>query len=88
MADKKVKVKEDLAKLEEAKLLSSDEHFQEMVNLIAQDIRNQRRYREMRREVNKHEMLLHNTLLSYLACFVRRRQSLGTQACFSCGFLQ
>ena len=54
MADKKVKVKEDLAKLEEAKLLSSDEHFQEMVNLIAQDIRNQRRYREMRREVNKH----------------------------------
>ena len=62
MADKKVKVKEDLAKLEEAKLLSSDDHFQEMVNLIAQDIRNQRRYREMRREVNKHEMLLHNTL--------------------------
>ena len=60
MADKKVKVKEDLAKLEEAKLLSSDEHFQEMVNLIAQDIRNQRRYREMRREVNKHEMLVHN----------------------------
>mgnify|MGYP001792966499 FL=1 len=60
MADKKVKVKEDLAKLEEAKLLSSDEHFQEMVNLIAQDIRNQRRYREMRREVNKHAMLVHN----------------------------
>lgn len=51
LAAKKVKVKEDLSKLEEVKLLSSNNHYQEMINLIAQDIRNQRRYREMRRQV-------------------------------------
>ncbi|XP_067934294.1 ras GTPase-activating-like protein IQGAP1 isoform X2 [Watersipora subatra] len=50
LAEKKVKVKEDLARLAEAKLLSDDGHYQEMVNLIAQDIRNQRRYRAARRE--------------------------------------
>lgn len=51
LAAKKQKVKDDLVKLCDAGLLKPDNHYQDMVSLIAKDIRNQRRYRAIRREV-------------------------------------
>jgi len=51
LAEKKRKVKEDLTALSEARLLSSENHYQSLVTMIAQDIRNQRRYRRIRRSV-------------------------------------
>ena len=52
LSEKKTKVKQDLERLAKAELLSADNHYQEMINMIAKDIRNQRRYRAARREVS------------------------------------
>ncbi|XP_073495595.1 ras GTPase-activating-like protein IQGAP3 [Phyllobates terribilis] len=47
--DKKRKVIRNLRKLESLGLVSSHNHYQEMINTIAKDIRNQRRYRQHRK---------------------------------------
>ncbi|XP_075186392.1 ras GTPase-activating-like protein IQGAP3 [Anomaloglossus baeobatrachus] len=47
--DKKRKVVRNLRKLESLGLVSSQDHYQEMINTIAKDIRNQRRYRHHRK---------------------------------------
>ncbi|XP_069806956.1 ras GTPase-activating-like protein IQGAP3 [Dendropsophus ebraccatus] len=47
--DKKRKVVRNLRKLESLGLVSSKNHYQEIINMIAKDIRNQRRYRQHRK---------------------------------------
>ncbi|XP_077114456.1 ras GTPase-activating-like protein IQGAP3 [Ranitomeya variabilis] len=47
--DKKRKVIRNLRKLESLGLVSAHNHYQEMINTIAKDIRNQRRYRQHRK---------------------------------------
>ncbi|XP_075700515.1 ras GTPase-activating-like protein IQGAP3 [Rhinoderma darwinii] len=47
--DKKRKVIRNLRKLESLGLVSSHDHYQEIINMIAKDIRNQRRYRQHRK---------------------------------------
>ncbi len=44
----KQQVRKKLAELEQAKLVSSADNYQMIVNRIAQDIRNQRKYRQRR----------------------------------------
>jgi len=68
LKDKKVKVKEDLSKLSGAGFISSDSHYQAMMKLIAQDIRNQRRYRAARRQVfSSCQLLFYFSLLTMLS---------------------
>lgn len=47
---KKEKVKKNLPVLEEAEMVSSKDGYQAIVNAIAQDIKNQRRYRQRRKQ--------------------------------------
>ncbi|XP_072167571.1 ras GTPase-activating-like protein IQGAP1 [Diadema setosum] len=47
---KKRKIERNLKVLEEAELVSEADNYQTMVNAIAQDIRNQRRYRQRRKQ--------------------------------------
>ncbi|XP_044127441.1 ras GTPase-activating-like protein IQGAP3 isoform X1 [Bufo gargarizans] len=47
--DKKRKVTRNLRKLESLGLVSSHNHYQEIIDMIAKDIRNQRRYRQHRK---------------------------------------
>ncbi|KAG9467067.1 hypothetical protein GDO78_015670 [Eleutherodactylus coqui] len=47
--DKKRKVIRNLRKLESLGVVSSHNHYQEIINMIAKDIRNQRRYRQHRK---------------------------------------
>uniref|UniRef100_A0A8C5R470 IQ motif containing GTPase activating protein 3 n=1 Tax=Leptobrachium leishanense TaxID=445787 RepID=A0A8C5R470_9ANUR len=49
MEEKKRKIIRNLRRLESLGLVSSDNDYQEMVNMIAKDIRNQRRYRQHRK---------------------------------------
>ncbi|KAL5004093.1 hypothetical protein ScPMuIL_017549 [Solemya velum] len=46
----KVKVKKNLQNLELKEMVTRKNHYQDLVNLIAQDIRNQRRYRNSRKQ--------------------------------------
>ncbi|XP_053331324.1 ras GTPase-activating-like protein IQGAP3 [Spea bombifrons] len=49
MEEKKRKIIRNLRRLECLGLVSSDNHYQEIINMIAKDIRNQRRYRQHRK---------------------------------------
>nr|CAB3256707.1 IQ motif containing GTPase activating protein homolog [Phallusia mammillata] len=50
LEDMKRRVKRNLEKLESHGIVSKDDHYQAIVNLIARDIRNQRRYRQRRKQ--------------------------------------
>ncbi|KAM9293920.1 LOW QUALITY PROTEIN: ras GTPase-activating-like protein IQGAP3 [Gastrophryne carolinensis] len=49
MEEKKRKIIRNLRKLESLGLVSSRDHYQDIINMIAKDIRNQRRYRQHRK---------------------------------------
>ncbi|KAM8921493.1 ras GTPase-activating-like protein IQGAP3 [Pelodytes ibericus] len=49
MEEKKRKIIRNLRKLESLGVLSSDNQYQDIINMIAKDIRNQRRYRQHRK---------------------------------------
>lgn len=50
LEDMKVRVKRNLEKLEANEIVSSKDNYQALVNMIARDIRNQRRYRQRRKQ--------------------------------------
>uniref|UniRef100_H2Z720 Ras-GAP domain-containing protein n=1 Tax=Ciona savignyi TaxID=51511 RepID=H2Z720_CIOSA len=50
LEDMKRRVLRNLKKLQEHGIVTSDDHYQAIVNMIARDIRNQRRYRQRRKQ--------------------------------------